>query len=57
MDARPFGEDAQRIKSVHPLGRFAAPEEVTDAVVWLCSDRASFVTVIALPIDGGCLAR
>ncbi len=39
--------------SLYPLGRFAEPEEIADAVVWLCSDHASFITGIALPIDGG----
>ena len=36
-----------------PLGRLGTPEEVADAVVWLCSDAASFVTGHALVIDGG----
>jgi NAD(P)-dependent dehydrogenase (short-subunit alcohol dehydrogenase family) len=39
-----------------PIGRFGTPDEVADAVVWLCSDSASFVTGIALPVDGGLLA-
>jgi NAD(P)-dependent dehydrogenase (short-subunit alcohol dehydrogenase family) len=36
-----------------PIGRFASPEEVAEAVVWLCSDAASFITGVALPVDGG----
>lgn len=36
-----------------PIGRFATPEEIADAVVWLCSDKASFILGIALPVDGG----
>jgi len=44
-------EDA--IKKMHPLGRFAKPEEIAEAVIWLCSDAASFVTGTALPVDGG----
>jgi NAD(P)-dependent dehydrogenase (short-subunit alcohol dehydrogenase family) len=40
-----------------PIGRFGRPEEIAAAVVWLCSDAASFVTGVALPIDGGYLAR
>jgi len=38
---------------MHPLGRFAKPEEIAEAVIWLCSDAASFVTGTALPVDGG----
>ena len=36
-----------------PLRRMGKPEEVAEAVVWFCSDAASFVTGAALPIDGG----
>ncbi|MGW1463619.1 SDR family NAD(P)-dependent oxidoreductase [Streptomyces sp. NPDC002308] len=37
--------------------RLAAPEEVAQAAVWLCSDRSSFVTAAAVPVDGGWTAR
>lgn len=37
----------------HPLGRIATPEEVGNAVVFLCSEQSSFVTGVALPLDGG----
>jgi NAD(P)-dependent dehydrogenase (short-subunit alcohol dehydrogenase family) len=37
----------------HPIGRIAQPEEIADAVVWLASEKASYVTGVALPIDGG----
>jgi NAD(P)-dependent dehydrogenase (short-subunit alcohol dehydrogenase family) len=36
-----------------PMGRFGKPEEVNAAVQWLCSDAASFVTGVVIPIDGG----
>ena len=37
----------------HPIGRIGRPEEVAEAVVWLCSDAASFVVGQTLPVDGG----
>jgi NAD(P)-dependent dehydrogenase (short-subunit alcohol dehydrogenase family) len=40
-------------ETITPLGRLATPEEVAAAVVWLCSDAASYVTGIALSVDGG----
>jgi NAD(P)-dependent dehydrogenase (short-subunit alcohol dehydrogenase family) len=36
-----------------PLGRLGRPEEIAEAVVWLCSDAASFVVGHALAVDGG----
>lgn len=44
---------AQTIVAHTPMGRFGRPEELNAAVQWLCSDSASFVTGIVLPIDGG----
>lgn len=41
----------------HPLGRVGETEEVAEAVVWLCSDAASFVTGHAMPVDGGYVAQ
>ncbi len=38
---------------LHPMGRLGRPEEIGEAVAWLCSDAASFVTGIPLPVDGG----
>lgn len=39
-----------------PVGRIGTPEEVAEAVVWLCSDASSFVTGHALAVDGGFVA-
>jgi len=40
-----------------PVGRMGRPEEVAEAVVWLCSDAASFVTGVAMAVDGGFVAQ
>jgi NAD(P)-dependent dehydrogenase (short-subunit alcohol dehydrogenase family) len=42
--------------SMEPIGRMGKPSEVAEAVVWLCSDAASFVTGHAMPVDGGWVA-
>lgn len=43
--------------SMHPIGRLGRSEEVAELVVWLSSDKASFVTGAYYPVDGGYLAR
>jgi len=43
----------ERIMERVPLARMGKPEEIAEAVVWLCSDRASFVTGAAWTVDGG----
>lgn len=45
-------EARKYIYSVHPLGRIATQDEVGEAVAFLASDAASFITGIALPVDG-----
>jgi NAD(P)-dependent dehydrogenase (short-subunit alcohol dehydrogenase family) len=40
-----------------PMGRFGVVEEITDGLIFLCSDMASFLTGNAFEIDGGCAAR
>ncbi len=42
--------------SMEPVGRMGSPEEVAEAVIWLCSDASSFVTGNSLPVDGGWIA-
>jgi 3-oxoacyl-[acyl-carrier protein] reductase len=41
------------IKITVPMNRFATPQEISDSVVFLCSDRASFITGATLVVDGG----
>jgi NAD(P)-dependent dehydrogenase (short-subunit alcohol dehydrogenase family) len=44
------------VLSCHPIGRLGKPIEIAEAVVWMCSDRASFMTGQSLVLDGGFLA-
>jgi NAD(P)-dependent dehydrogenase (short-subunit alcohol dehydrogenase family) len=45
------------LAAAQPIGRMGTPEEVAAAIVWLCSDAASFITGVLLPTDGGMMAR
>jgi NAD(P)-dependent dehydrogenase (short-subunit alcohol dehydrogenase family) len=48
------GAEAQRQAGAStPMGRIGQAEEVAATVVWLCSEQASFITGVTLPIDGG----
>lgn len=49
-------EGLERVLDAQPLGRMADPEEVANAVAWLCSTESSFVTGHPLAVDGGLLA-
>jgi NAD(P)-dependent dehydrogenase (short-subunit alcohol dehydrogenase family) len=48
---------ADRLAAAEPMGRLGQPQEVAEAVVWLCSDAASFVTGHTMTIDGGLYAQ
>lgn len=43
----------EKVLDKTPMGRYGAPEEMVGAVLWLCSDAASFVNGAVIPIDGG----
>ena len=46
-------EMKEHLKEIIPMKRMAEPEEMAEAVIWLCSDAASFVTGHIMPVDGG----
>jgi len=47
---------AERMAAAEPVGRMGQPAEIAEAVVWLCSEAASFVTGHAMAVDGGITA-
>jgi len=49
--------DLKTLEGRIPLGRLADPDEIAQAVLFLASERASYITGITLPVDGGWLAR
>jgi NAD(P)-dependent dehydrogenase (short-subunit alcohol dehydrogenase family) len=46
-----------RMAASNPLGRYGEPSEVAAAVVYLCSEDASFLNGVIMPVDGGSRAR
>src|SRR2546421_11817132 len=59
MTARGLSDPARRARLIasEPMGRVGTPEEIAEAVVWLCSDAASFVTGHTMTVDGGYVAQ
>jgi NAD(P)-dependent dehydrogenase (short-subunit alcohol dehydrogenase family) len=55
MDGGSISEDA--MIAAEPIGRIGKPEEIASVVLFLCSDDASFVTGLPLPVDGGYVAQ
>ncbi len=49
-------EELETFEARQPVGRLADPNEIAEAAVWLCSDRASFVSGVAFPVDAGASA-
>jgi NAD(P)-dependent dehydrogenase (short-subunit alcohol dehydrogenase family) len=47
----------EMVQAMEPVARMGKPEEIAEAVVWLCSDAASFVTGLAMAVDGGMMAQ
>ena len=58
MAERAFGDPEVNkwVLSQHPLGRFGKPIEIAEAVLWMCSDKSSFMTGHYIVLDGGMLA-
>ena len=47
----------ERMVAAQPGGRLGKPAEIAEAAVWLCSDAASFITGLPMPVDGGYTAQ
>ncbi len=47
----------EMMEPLHPIGRIGTPREVAELIVWLCSDRAGFMSGTNIPVDGGFVAQ
>ncbi len=52
-EGQPTRRDFERVVPMH---RYAAPREIAETVAWLCSEQASYITGVSLPVDGGLFA-
>lgn len=50
------GISTQALIDQEPMARLGQPQEIAEAVIWLLSDHSSFVTGVAMPVDGGFIA-
>jgi NAD(P)-dependent dehydrogenase (short-subunit alcohol dehydrogenase family) len=57
MLLRDWDGDVEKAAGGVPMGRVGEANECAEAVVWLCSDRASFITGHVLPVDGGMMCK
>lgn len=55
IDGGSIGQDV--MIASEPIGRIGKPEEIANAVLFLCSDDASYVTGLPMPVDGGYVAQ
>jgi len=55
LDKGVFSEE--QIFAAEPMHRMGKPEEIAEAVLWLCSEASSFVTGLPMPVDGGYVAQ
>ena len=57
MVAAGQGEALKALLGAVPMGRYGRPDEIADAVLWLCSSSASYVTGQSISVDGGFIMR
>ncbi|TRY33069.1 glucose 1-dehydrogenase [Aliiglaciecola sp. M165] len=50
-------EAKEQLAAMHPIGRLGTADEIAEAIVWVCSERASFVTGSIFTVDGGWVAQ
>lgn len=53
MDEATYAKFLEHSKTTHALGRPGTVDELSDAIIFLASDNASFITGASLPVDGG----